>query len=744
MQKLSHQTHSFDEFTLDLTRGCLLRGQEEIKLRPKAFDVLSYLIENQGRLVSKDELIKAVWPDSFVTDDSLVQCLMEVRRALGDEGQQIIKTVPRRGYIFDKEVRDNGAIATYTEEMTGVHVIIEEETTGWGTAKAEIVRRGDETKIPVSTHRYVPAPAFRTIAILALGALIVAVVVVMGWRFYAKQAGKKNAAITPRPQAPVTFQNVEMTDLTRTGNIVNAAISPDGQYAVYVTHDAGRQSLWLRQIATDATQQIIAPAPLRYYGVSFSRDGSHIIYARAESDKDTVRGLYSVAVLGGVPEKLLSDLDWCPSFSPDGSQLTFVRNSDSGNESTLMIANADGSNERKLASRGAAEPYTYPAWSPDGRVIAASAGNVETGGAYRDVVEVRVADGAERTLTAHKWYWIGCVAWLADGSGLVMDGNPEKSLDSEQLWLLSYANGEARKITNDSNNYTYVSVTSDSRTMLARRAEKLTHLWLVPGGDVSRARQLTSGLGYYNDVRWTPDGKLLVSAFENNHMDLWLRDPSGNLNRQLTANAGTNWGQTVSPDGRFIIFDSDRTGDFHIWRIDIDGSNPVRLTKGGGEKFTDISPDGQWVVYTSFHDWTLWKVSIDGGVSVQLTNSYAREEAISPDGKWIAYCTLDHDQYRVALIPFSGGAPVRIFDLPSNAPMPQHVRWSPDGHSLLFTANQGGASNVWQQPLDGEPPRPVTNFTADRTFSYDWTRDGKDLALVRGAWTSDMILLTQK
>src|SRR6267143_4130256 len=102
MQKLSHQTHSFDVFTLDLTRGCLRRGSQEIKLRPKAFDVLSYLVKNHGRLVSKDELIKAVWPDAFVTDDSLVQCLMEVRRALGDEAQQIIKTVPRRGYIFDK------------------------------------------------------------------------------------------------------------------------------------------------------------------------------------------------------------------------------------------------------------------------------------------------------------------------------------------------------------------------------------------------------------------------------------------------------------------------------------------------------------------------------------------------------------------------------------------------------------------------------------------------------------------
>ncbi len=123
MQKLSHQTHSFGEFTLDLTRGCLLRGQEEIKLRPKSFEALKYLVENNGRLISKDELIHAVWVDTAVTDDSLVKCMKDIRHALGDEAQQIIKTVPRRGYIFDKEVTDNGStaqVSTYTEETAGV------------------------------------------------------------------------------------------------------------------------------------------------------------------------------------------------------------------------------------------------------------------------------------------------------------------------------------------------------------------------------------------------------------------------------------------------------------------------------------------------------------------------------------------------------------------------------------------------------------------------------------------------
>src|SRR5438309_1549647 len=144
MQKLSNQIFSFDEFMLDLTRGCLLRAQEEIRLRPKSFEVLKYLVENNGRLISKDELIHAVWVDPAVTDDSLVQCLKDIRHALRDEAQQIIKTVPRRGYIFDKEVRDNGfaQVTTYTEKTAGVQVIIEEEERN-GHGDAGTGRRGD-------------------------------------------------------------------------------------------------------------------------------------------------------------------------------------------------------------------------------------------------------------------------------------------------------------------------------------------------------------------------------------------------------------------------------------------------------------------------------------------------------------------------------------------------------------------------------------------------------------------------
>jgi adenylate cyclase len=94
----------FDRYVLDLDRGCLLRAGEEITLRPKTFAVLHFLIENAGRLVSKDQIFAAVWPNIAVTDDALVQSIGELRRALGDDGARLIKTFARRGYRFESEV----------------------------------------------------------------------------------------------------------------------------------------------------------------------------------------------------------------------------------------------------------------------------------------------------------------------------------------------------------------------------------------------------------------------------------------------------------------------------------------------------------------------------------------------------------------------------------------------------------------------------------------------------------------
>jgi TolB-like protein/DNA-binding winged helix-turn-helix (wHTH) protein/Flp pilus assembly protein TadD len=120
MEREKPQAIFFNGFTLDLARGRLLRGDLEVKLRPKSFEVLRYLIENHGRLIGKEELIGSVWVDAAVTDNSLSQCLIELRRALGDDSQTIIRNVPRRGYIFDIPVSgDSGAGELQVETVNG-------------------------------------------------------------------------------------------------------------------------------------------------------------------------------------------------------------------------------------------------------------------------------------------------------------------------------------------------------------------------------------------------------------------------------------------------------------------------------------------------------------------------------------------------------------------------------------------------------------------------------------------------
>jgi predicted ATPase/DNA-binding winged helix-turn-helix (wHTH) protein len=135
--------YHFGKFTLDLGRGAVLTGDEEIKLRPKVYEALKYLVENPGRLIGKQELIQAVWPDSFVTDDSLVQCTVELRRALGDREQQLLKTVPRRGYLFAAKV---------TRSVPPTHSALE-------NAPVESSR---EASVPKLTRKLVDLPTPRT------------------------------------------------------------------------------------------------------------------------------------------------------------------------------------------------------------------------------------------------------------------------------------------------------------------------------------------------------------------------------------------------------------------------------------------------------------------------------------------------------------------------------------------------------------------------------------------------------
>lgn len=129
MWAASEKTFFFEGYKLDLRRGCLRKHEREIELRPKSFEVLRYLVENAGRLVPKDELIEAIWPNVAIADESLARCVSDVRMALADSEQRIIKTLPRRGYLFAAPVSlttCESPLAGNSRTSTG---IIDDETT---------------------------------------------------------------------------------------------------------------------------------------------------------------------------------------------------------------------------------------------------------------------------------------------------------------------------------------------------------------------------------------------------------------------------------------------------------------------------------------------------------------------------------------------------------------------------------------------------------------------------------------
>lgn len=151
--------YKFGEFLLDTHKGSLFRGDEEIKLRPKVYETLKYLVQNPGRLIAKPELMQAVWPSSFVTDDSLVQCTLELRRALGDNDQKILKTVPRRGYLFnglithEREIPEcltTTEVFEYAESRPTLAERFPHKRNGLPIPRTSLIGRGEQIRIAVN------------------------------------------------------------------------------------------------------------------------------------------------------------------------------------------------------------------------------------------------------------------------------------------------------------------------------------------------------------------------------------------------------------------------------------------------------------------------------------------------------------------------------------------------------------------------------------------------------------------
>jgi serine/threonine protein kinase len=539
---------------------------------------------------------------------------------------------------------------------------------------------------------------------------------------------------------PVPFENISVTKVTQTGKAARVAISPDGRYILTVVRDAGQESLWLRNLPTNSDTQVIPPAEVNYAHLRFSPDGNYLYFTRSEPGSTELQYLYRSPVLGGAPQKLVTDIDSNVTFSPDGRQIAYLRfnNPEPGKERLILLP-VNGGDEKVLYSGSLSGGFQDLAWSPDGKTIVGMA--LQPADAFSGMVAFDIASGKKQLLSLFYSSMVRHPVWMPDGRGLLALSTLERS----QIVFISYPDGKLHAVTRDTNDYADPSLAADGRNLATVLSEDHWNLFIMStaASATSQLRQITSGAPMYH-FSWTRDSHLV----RDSESDLSLLDPETGSSTPLQT-AERTWSNAPSAcaDGRYVVFTSGITQGkkvLNIWRMDASGGNFKQLSDGKIDGFPVCSPDGRWVLYQDgASGGHLMKVPIDGGKAERISDELAANGFdISPDSKTIAFAAFGHLGEHVEMLTLLAADSKKVlktvaFERPRSGP----IRFSRDGKAVVYPFRHGGVDDLWLQPLDGSAGRQITDFKSEHINDFHWSFDGSKMAVIRGHTDSDVVLI---
>ena len=509
---------------------------------------------------------------------------------------------------------------------------------------------------------------------------------------------------------------------------------------MYIQEKDHQQGLWLYQVATGSNVRIVAPVTTGQIPPTFSNDGNYVYYV--DHEKNYPAGvLCKVASLGGEPRKLFENLSSAVTFSPDGNHLAFLRRSEE--ESQLTIANEDGSAAKPIyIVRAPAQLFNNPAWSPDGTTIVVPRQTPSP--QERRLVAVSVAGGEAKPTRPPRLVEDFSIGMASREHRPNCGGTGRGFAGPGQIYAISYPVGEVRRITFDLYDYNGLGLTADGKSLVTVKNEIHSSVWV---GWMDKGQAIKESVQPEVDgadgLDWTPDGRIVYTALRAAEENLAIMDADGSRRRFLTTLEVPGEfiaGPSVCGDGRHVIAVSTHGGTSGLIRIDADGTNMVRLMSGTSPS---CSPDGKWVIFESNRTGkpTVWKVPIEGGEQTQLTSEECRSPTVSPDGGRIAclYTAESNNQAEeLAIFPAAGGDRAKTFGLKGET---SQLAWAPDGQSVTYAVGDVVADNLWNQAMRGGPPRRITKFDTGGILSFAWSRNGKRLAVARGSRSQDVVLI---
>lgn len=703
--------YEFAGFRFDGKRGKLWRENELILLSPKETELLNLLLERNGEFVSKEEIFEKVWADTFVEDGVLTQNIYKIRKALGNDenGKPLIENKTRLGYRVTVPI-------VKTSEELGVRS--KEKTTGSQTTP---------------DSRLLTPYSVTVIAVITL-ILITAVT----YRYFRS---------TPRPQ----IESVKYTQLTNTGNLTNATLSPDGNFLAFVRGN----KVFLKDLVSNREIPLDIPNIQGVSALQFSADGNFLYFRDGKAAFSSAR-ILKTSRFGGDSSVVAEKSFGTFSISPDNKFLAFY-GQDKSDVSRLIIKNLETKEEKPIFEplfAGIFRTDNSPVWSPDGKKILHI--NQWWGSLVGQLFVIDAETGNSEELKLPRLRRLGQTAWFPDGKSFVISASEDGR--NFHLWRVSYPDGEVQALTVGLTSYSNPVISADGKKILALQSVANANLFIADAQNLNEQKQITNGnSNRYGQMSmtWADEQKIVFASQMDNESveNLWLIDSTGGSPKQITKEIQFS-ANTPSSDGKFVYYNINRNRFPNLNRISLNGENMTELTSNtdGGRRSPQVTTDRNWLYYTFFDS--------KGGKILRRNLSDQKEEVfledenvqcgvfltLSADGKYLGCFNSRKNQ------PFSEKYPaeiavistedksIRFLQVDGNR---NPLRFSPDGKGVEFLANLDDGMQIMRQGFDETEAKPILQMPKDYIFNFAWSKDGKKVALSRGQQYRDAVLLSE-